>query len=348
MQQDETLRLLCDEAWTGAHSFALYRQPGEQRYTFVTAASDPQRLTTLSDVGRQSGVVVAPWQAGAASPLLLIPADSVVQGDVPALSGDMPEAPVIDASIGRADYEWGFRRCMDRLSLGVGGLTKVVYARQMAYAYAARRLTMADLFLRACHLSPYSYVTLWHTPRTGFWLVATPEVLVSALGDGRMQTMALAGTMPWTGTLPPLDAWSAKNRHEQQVVAAYIAARLDSMAADVQASPCGSRRAGNVVHLCTTFTFRPAGGRTLGDIVAALHPTYAASPSRPPRPPSAMPSASHASTTPASAVPWASAARPPSTSPCAVPTSCRRAPSSMPAAVCCPTAGSTTSGRKPN
>ena len=78
MQQDETLRLLCDEAWTGAHSFALYRQPGEQRYTFVTAASDPQRLTTLSDVGRPSGVVVAPWQAGAASPLLLIPADSVV------------------------------------------------------------------------------------------------------------------------------------------------------------------------------------------------------------------------------------------------------------------------------
>lgn len=275
MQQDETFRLLCDEAWTGAHSFALYRQPGEQRYTFVTAASDPQRLTALSDVGRQSGVVVAPWQAGAASPLLLIPADSVVQGDVPALSGDMPEAPVIDASIGRADYEWGFRRCMDRLSLGVGGLTKVVYARQMAYAYAARRLTMADLFLRACHLSPYSYVTLWHTPRTGFWLIATPEVLVSALGDGRMQTMALAGTMPWTGTLPPLDAWSAKNRHEQQVVAAYIAARLDSMAADVQASPCGSRRAGNVVHLCTTFTFRPAGGRTLGDIVAALHPTPA-------------------------------------------------------------------------
>lgn len=276
MLPDQPLALLRDTHWCATRSFALYRYPGEQRFTFVAAEADPLRLPAYSEVGRQAGVVVAPWQATAASPLLLIPADSVVQADVPEPTMPVPEAPAIDAQAGRAEYVWGFERCKDRLTLGVGGLSKVVYARQMAYAYDADRLRLADLFIRACHLSPYSYVTLWHTPRTGCWLVATPEVLLADDGgDGRLHTMALAGTMPWTGTLPPAEVWSEKNRHEQQVVAAYIANCLTQMASDVQASPCHSRRAGNVVHLCTDFTFRPAAGYALGDIVAALHPTPA-------------------------------------------------------------------------
>ncbi len=263
--------------------YAFFRFPNAPEYGFVACQESPVELQGLTDIGRERGVVIAPFIPSATEPVLLIRPDVYSRFPAPAPFADgetvrsVIPIPFTDDSASRREaYSDSFAMCRKRLLDGT--LRKVVLSRRLALRYEADCISPLTLFLNACRLHPRCYVSLWWTRRSGLWLTATPEVLLCAdeSEEGLWRTMALAGTMSWQGALPAVTDWSEKNRREQAYVSDYIRHRLAGLVAgSIEESTCRSVRAANMVHLRTDFGFRLLPGITLGAVIGRLHPTPA-------------------------------------------------------------------------
>lgn len=246
---------------------ALYRLPYDDAYTEVSSERPPQCLPSLQSIGSDCGFVVAPFDCSDAStPIVLISPDYVkrkplVNAQALADGGYVRERQISDS------YAEDFRKFHDAVKSG--SYSKLVLSR-------TREASMSDidihqLFLDACLRYPRLAVMLVSTSVTGTWIVATPEKLLT--GDGTWwKTMALAGTMPYS---EGFQEWSKKNQHEQHFVETYIERCLASFGCDILKDGPFTRRAGNLVHLCTDFRFHLQQGRTIGDVLSMLHPTPA-------------------------------------------------------------------------
>lgn len=100
-------------------------------------------------------------------------------------------------------------------------------------------------FVRLCRSSKTTFVFCYNTARTGLWIGASPETLLSASG-GKLHTMALAGTRQADSSGP----WDKKNIEEQQIVTRFIADALSQNGLSPIISPLFTRKAGPVEHLC--------------------------------------------------------------------------------------------------
>lgn len=112
------------------------------------------------------------------------------------------------------------------------------------------------------------------------WIGASPERLAAAR-DGRLWTMALAGSRP-RGAEPVADAAlgrallaSAKEGAEHRLVVEAIVADLAALGIEVAAEGPRLRRLASLQHLETLLTGALPPGTDLLDIVQALHPTPA-------------------------------------------------------------------------
>lgn len=253
-------------------TFACYRLPDETDATLL--AGKPEIVEEIC--GR--GFAIAPFCRTEGCPTVMIRPERMA---VCRLSAD--EQPFVveicpeNRPEERKAYAAGFEKC--KQALASGKLKKVVYARRHVISLpASGKDALCAGFLRACRLYPRNYVALWCTPQTGTWLTASPELLVRTTEkDGRTSgaTMALAGTLGATdGQLPAPGAWDEKNRAEQHLVTQYIMERLAGCCTDIQAVGPRPVRSGNVVHLCTSVSFR-CGKADAGVIARRLHPTPA-------------------------------------------------------------------------
>lgn len=288
-------------------SFAIFRLPRKTACTLmVQKDGEPEELCSYARLNGRSGFVVAPFSISPATPLLLLrpdymesfaAADSGVRA-LRELLGDstagMPECGRSGAD--RETYAEDFAAFHSRLLSGE--FRKIVLSR-CSRETTAVETGPAEMFGRACRMYPRMFVALFSTPRSGTWLMATPEILLEG-GGGRWSTIALAGTMRLEGgaldrfdmpvssraghpvnsraghhepgTLPE---WSGKNMEEQQYVAAYIKDCLARFTAEVSADGPYTVRAGNLVHLRSDFRFALDDDSRIGDLISVLHPTPA-------------------------------------------------------------------------
>ena len=253
----------------GTGGWAYYRLPEEEVYTHVACHKVKAIKGGLQAVGRERGVVVAPFEPTADEPCLLISPDSLQTRPVPEADDEGIEVDV-DVTMGHDNYARGFNLCHQALTRGTANemLKKVVMCRRVNLTFA-QKLEAKTLFLRACRRLPHSYVSLWHTPQSGMWLVATPEFLLVADSDvpRRYYTMALAGTLPYEGRLTPPAEWTDKNRAEQRLVSATIFEQLTDLAVKVDQSPVHTVRAARLQHLRTDFAFEVSKNVTIGQLV---------------------------------------------------------------------------------
>lgn len=247
-------------------SWALYRLPdATEAFLVRQRVGEARRLQSLADLEGRSGYVVAPFVPTSACPLLLIEGER--EAIVPTASGPGASCPSLPAlHDDREEYATDFQRFHDVLVQGT--FQKLVLARA---AECDADVDAPTLFWRACRRFPHQFVSLVHTPLTGTWLMATPELLLSHCGD-RWQTMSLAGTMPLADRDQP---WSAKNRQEQRFVTDYIRQTVEPLATDLRLDGPRTAQAGNVVHLRTDVTFRLRQGVRATDLLARLFPTPA-------------------------------------------------------------------------
>lgn len=154
-------------------------------------------------------------------------------------------------------------------------LRKVVLCRELRVEMD-RPVNRRVLFSRLMETFPSTYLF-----SIGDIVGASPELLVEVV-DGQFECRALAGTVP-RSVNGPLDARSrallldsVKDNYEHQLLREFLAERLDPYIEDLayNAEPDILSLA-NVHHLMTVYTGRIADGRTLLDVIGAIHPTPA-------------------------------------------------------------------------
>lgn len=263
-------------------SFALYRMPLDTECRcMMTDTGAPGRVLSVGAVDDGApAFVIAPFMVSESSPILLVRGDRTILYDSPM---SIPERTLdeIDAAScantpavcsqcpGRSDYARDFNQFHSGLADGT--FAKLVLSRRMT-AELTRPISPSALFAEACRRYPRCFIALFSTPISGTWLVASPELLLDKKGDV-CHTMALAGTMEYTGDPDPV--WSGKNMLEQRYVADYIKDVISPYAESIIADGPHTVRAAGLVHLRTDFTFKIAGNCRIGEILDALHPTPA-------------------------------------------------------------------------
>lgn len=261
-------------------SFVYYRLPHTRQAYRNTLSAEPEELQSLSELNGRRGFVIAPFATSAECPILLL--DTVWE---PVSLGECGgEANLIDADYAdeRSRYAIDFENF--HAQLRDGAFAKIVLARS-ARLTATEHIGALELFARACRKYPRMFIALFSTRRSGTWLVATPEILVSG-HDCHMQTMALAGTMRLSGRELGFDVegstfgsdeihWSTKNIQEQRYVETYITECIERYTDRFSVDGPYTARAGDLVHLRSDIRFTLADTAHMGNLLNALHPTPA-------------------------------------------------------------------------
>lgn len=194
----------------------------------------------------------------------------VVALDRPAARG----APARIVSVGqpgdRARWDALVARALS--AIGAGALDKVVLARAIGVE-ADRALEPAAILAALASRYPSCRTFLLRGDGGAVFLGATPETFCRIDG-ALLRTEALAGSSrPGEGRAL---LGSQKNLREHRWVVEHIVRGLGSIAGGVQRKPEPElRELSNVAHLVTPIGARLAQGRSVADVVAALHPTPA-------------------------------------------------------------------------
>ena len=260
-------------------NFVFYREPGE---AVAHGLRVPQEtllpLDGIPSLNGKSGFVFAPFHCGEGHPLWLLPlsGEEVCVPIPEAVDADEVEAPAPVPLYGRLEerpsavYGEAFRTFSDALC--GGRFRKLVLSRRQETPCPVG-FSWERAFWAACRRYVHSYVYLFHTPQTGFWLGATPEILLAGEA-GEYRTVALAGTQFLKGGKLP-GAWSEKNVREQAFVTEYIGQCLREQGI----APCMEGpytvTAGALAHLKTDICFTLPSPAALGNLLHALHPTPA-------------------------------------------------------------------------
>ena len=175
-------------------AYVRYRLPGETLINEITTHKSPLQCASISEIPQQKGYVFAPFQKNEDNPLWFIPADEYKCWEQPSEVVSFSSDFTIEEA-NREEYAQAFAACQN--SLLQGALQKVVLSRTLKVRFS-NSLSLEEqqhLFERACITYPQSFVSLISLPAPwGTWLMATPEILLSAKGS-TWRTMALAGTM---------------------------------------------------------------------------------------------------------------------------------------------------------
>lgn len=267
-------------------SFALYHYPNDKHIHHIKQTQgEVAQLTDYEQLGNLQGFVLAPFAVSKHTPIVIIEEQEhdVYEFKVDKYAASSPkqhEDDAMETAEQRTNYHRDFVQFHQWLCSGKG--EKLVLSR--AATCSLDRVIDATLFEEACYRYPDMFVALVHTDITGTWLMATPEVFLKQEGN-QWSTMALAGTMklPDPTSSSGVDncqecyqpQWSEKNKKEQAYVANYIKNVLQQHTQTYTQQGPYTKKAANLIHLCSDFYFQLQPDVSLGELIAHLHPTPA-------------------------------------------------------------------------
>lgn len=268
-----------------SRNFVLYRLPYADHYhSLKQTVGEPMCLHSYADIGSADGFVFAPFKISAESPILLLKPD--VEELVSFTGASQMVSDSIFINTPEAAERQSYHRVFSKFHscLNNGDFDKIVLSRRHIMKVVATE-EPTELFMRACCLYPRMFVALISMQKAGTWLMATPEILLEGSGNN-WNTIALAGTMRLSDEQLSFDTpnstvsqdsikWSEKNLREQHYVSSYIYEKLKIFSTDIIDTEPYTVRAGRLVHLRSDFHFTLPPSVTIGNVIAALHPTPA-------------------------------------------------------------------------
>jgi isochorismate synthase len=245
--------------------FVLYSLPNTNSLKLIQ--QNDTRLHTTTSL-TESGFVFAPFKR--TNQFIYIPNHRVSQVAIPSPKVRTKTLTTTETTAQKAYYDDLVTNAIT--AIGKGDIQKVVVSRLHKQKF---KQNIADSFVRLLDAYPNAMVYYWSHPKTGTWMGATPETLLS-LKAGKCKTMALAGTLDYYENKPT--KWCNKEIAEQQMVTHFIKQQLNILYPkhNIKPSDVYTKRAGNLIHLCADFEFE-INDVALLDLVEALHPTPAVS-----------------------------------------------------------------------
>lgn len=243
-QLKDTLR----QALKQRKAFALYRLPG----------CEPTCIVDGEVICGQQGTVfgIHPWNTPFDRAVLIGGAKQPSQPDA---------AAPLPASTDRGEYLASVSDLIAVLKQ-TGGKTVIsrcVTSLSPAVDWIDAAEVLFDTYPKAfCHFGG--------SPSVGYWMGATPELLLAYDKDTRRYaTMALAGTKA-VGT-----EWDDKNRREQQMVTDFIVDTLRPYSRSMSVGEVETLHYGRIDHLCTHITGVLDSSAKLSEVFDSLSPTPA-------------------------------------------------------------------------
>lgn len=216
-------------------------------------------LETLRSAGRQLAFASFTFDEDEAGSVLVIPHATTLEPRVAAGPGNGSGVGIVDD--GTAQWRHGFRVAMD--AIAGDNVAKVVLARQVLVTLP-EGLQSEQIVARLTVENPDCYLFAVEG-----LVGASPELLVS-LKQGRVRTLALAGT-----ATDPDELESVKISEEHRHVASSVTNVLSQHLAGVDLTEQVIVRHGAMSHVGTRIEGPAIPGTTVAEILADLHPTAA-------------------------------------------------------------------------
>lgn len=265
--------------------FAAYRLPSETEIvTLVQQHTAPEMLANMDSMGQEPGFIVAPFVQSAIHGIYFLKPESVFYGNnikaefIHGLSLNSSfenvrtSTQVDDFTTTSAD---DFIEQVNSAlkSIEEGGFQKVVLSK-IRLENLTDDFQPGEFFLKLCERYPNAFVSFVSIPGVGCWMGASPEPLLVTDGES-VQTVSLAGTQAITDLDLNVPVWSSKEIEEQSIVTGFVEDVLQGLGiANYSKTGPENFRAGNLLHLRTSFAFNKADlGNRLGNFLLALHPT---------------------------------------------------------------------------
>jgi isochorismate synthase len=282
-------------ALSSFQSFSLWKIPGKNEVHLIVC-SEPIKIEDYQLEEGVSGFAFAPFNPEKDKYLFPSQAHYIFQDD------ELVEGPPLDDFsrinlTGKenliADYKFYFNESSENNipagyhqlvekgleEIGTGNLEKIVPSR-FKDILINQNFNLIDAFETLCKKHSNALVSLVSSPKTGTWLGATPELLVSVSNDGKFKTNAIAGTLPFVEDFNLKNvAWTQKEIEEQALVCRYIINCFKKIRLR-EYEEHGPRTvvAGNVMHLKTDYEvdMNATNFPQLGSVMLKLlHPTSA-------------------------------------------------------------------------
>lgn len=262
MESDLLIQRLQKEA-----GFVLYRLPGTKTIRGVID-STPKQFNRLQDLQGISNVFLfAPFIIGS-HPILAFSSNETVECELDDLTSLSPSQSLNTTNHPTESYCKAFD--IFHQETVNGHFQKIVLARSKTLS---TQTDTFQLFLDACRYYPDTMVYLLHTPTSGTWIGATPEVLLEG-NCIQMHSVALAGTMRCNGESPKLSNWSDKDKEEQRIVADYIRDCVRAVGELKDEWGPYSYQTAHLAHLKSDIYFRLDPDK-MPELLSMLHPTPA-------------------------------------------------------------------------
>lgn len=252
--------------------FILFKQPEKATQFHVGECLQFSSLTAFEQAKIDAGVIFHPFQVQEDCPILVFTSPNSYSPEFDAglieqtcIENASKPQPITEKSI----YVEGGKKVLSLFNNNT--LRKLVYSRIVSHKRNSNQSIRA-VFDALCAKYPQAFVYVMSHPKTGNWIAATPETLLSQK-NSKATTMALASTRPLNSTTP----WGEKEIEEQEIVATFIANTLkaSNIASFKQSNPF-TKQAGNIEHICSTFEFQLSDNEVY-KLINGLHPTPAVS-----------------------------------------------------------------------
>ena len=264
----EALVKKVDKAQEEGLPFVVYRKPDE---SLINAFIQKNSSLQFSEDYSGSGFIFAPFNNNDKSVLFADENSSRYRCHIGSEEFDTAQI-AINPKQSRSATETK-KQHLELVEKGIerikkGDFIKVVLSR--AEIVALEYLDITIVLKRLMSKYPSAFVYVWCHPDIGLWAGASPETLLKTNGDS-FHTMALAGTQKHKDTIDV--SWGEKEISEQQIVTDHIMDSLESQ--QTFASETYTRKAGNLLHLCTDIQGSLNRDTGLKELIEKLHPTAA-------------------------------------------------------------------------
>ncbi len=264
--------------------FVIYKKPESGR-VFVRQQSDSE-LYTSTDL-TEEGYYFAPFDTEK-HPVVIFPKDKttfteILLSNIDASSDS--ENRILEPEIfapEEDEYKEKVTKAVNLIAKGI--LKKIVLSRSIKVT--AFGFDMFEAVRKLMLSYDRSYVYLWHHPKIGTWMGATPELL-AGYQNGLLQTVSLAGTVTDINEKEEFarkdslfrkeempDSWGGKEFNEQQIVTDYIVNSLKKFSADITVKQPETIRQGHLEHIKTRIATK-VNNTDLSAVILQLHPTPA-------------------------------------------------------------------------
>lgn len=264
-------------------NFAAFRLPNADKKELVVQKDEKLNFLSENETDFHfQGFLVSPFTADRTTKAFIIRPDIYIRdsSDVKTLDkiysfksiDILSNEKHLPEEISHEEYLDQLKIITDKIS--AGHFEKVVLSRVKIIEgnYIEK---LSDIFSKLCDAYENAFVYLFNAG-PDLWMGATPEPLLKAR-NGKMHTVSLAGTRPLSNINLNIGSWNSKERLEQEYVTRYITKVLSKFnLLNVELDGPYTKRAGNLVHLRTDFSFRSVELKNkLRNFLDELHPTPA-------------------------------------------------------------------------